>query len=186
MTEEQALRLLRERDPEGLTWFIRRYTPYVSAVVWNIVGRCMTRQDAEELCSDVFLALWQNGDRPRPGKVKSYLGAIARNKAFNRLRSMGLEMGDEDDLLTVPVDGPETTVEARELARLVRAGVDGLGPPDTEIFVRFYYYCQPTADIARAMGLSSATVRQRLKRGRDKLRQYFTNGGMTDEISDVL
>ena len=60
MTEEKALALLKDRNPEGLEWFIRRYTPYVSTVIWNIIGKCMPVQDAEELCSDVFLSLWRN------------------------------------------------------------------------------------------------------------------------------
>ena len=167
MTEEQALMLLRQRNPEGLSWLIGRYTSYVSTVIWNVISRCMTRQDAEELTADVFLALWHNSDRPRPGKVKSYLGVIARNKALNKLRDRGIELAGEDDLLAVAVDGPEGTVEDRELARAVKDAVEALDQPDREIFVRYYYYCQQTTAIAREMDLSPEAVRQRLKRGRD-------------------
>lgn len=185
MTEEQALKLLKQRDPEGLSWLIGRYTPYVSTVIWNVIGRCMTAQDAEELTSDVFLALWHNGDRPRPGKVKSYLGVIARNKALNKLRDRGVELAGEDDLLTFAVDGPEGAVEERELARTVRDAVEALDWPDREIFIRYYYYCQQSATIAREMDLSPEAVRQRLRRGREKLRRYFQEGGILYE-ADVL
>ncbi len=181
MTEQQALERLVQRDPEGLRWFIWRYTPYVSTVIWNVIGRCMTREDAEELCSDVFLALWQNGGRPRPGKVKSYLGVIARNKAVNKLRDRGVELGTEDDLTDLAAEGPEGALERQERTRAVRLAVNSLGYPDSEIFVRFYYYCQQTAAIAREMKLSPDVVRQRLKRGRDKLRLYFQEGGIMDE-----
>ena len=185
MTEEQALKQLKQRNPEGLSWLIGRYTPYVSTVIWNIIGRCMTVQDLEELTSDVFLALWHNGDRPRPGKVKSYLGVIARNKALNKLRDRGVELAGEDDLVGVAVGGPEGTVEAREMARAVQSAVESLDWPDREIFIRYYYYCQPSAVIAGQMELSPEAVRQRLKRGRDKLRRYFQEGGIYNE-ADVL
>jgi RNA polymerase sigma-70 factor (ECF subfamily) len=56
--------------------------------------------------------------------------------------------------------------------------------PDRDIFVRYYYYCQTTADIAREMALSPAVVRQRLHRGRDKLRQTLIEGGIVDELSN--
>lgn len=38
MTEEFALALLRKQRQEGLEYFIETYTPYVSAVVRNILG----------------------------------------------------------------------------------------------------------------------------------------------------
>ena len=186
MTEQQALQRLKERDPEGLEWLIRRYTPYVGTVIWNIIGSAMTAQDAEELTSDVFLALWQNAGKARPGQVKSYLAAIARHKAINKLRERGVEPGSEEDVLALTAEGPEAAVEERELARLVRRGVDSLGVPDREIFLRFYYYCQSTARIGQEMGLAPPAVRKRLERGRDKLKRYFEEGGHSDALSDIV
>ena len=186
MTEEKALALLKNRDPEGLDWFIRRYTPYVSTVIWNIIGRCMTVQDGEELCSDVFLALWHNGDRPRPGKIRSYLGAIARHKALNKLRERGVELGTEEDIIALTAEGPEHIAEKRELARLVKEAVESLDWPDREIFLRFYYYCQTTADIAAEMDLGHAVVRKRLERGREKLKRYLKERGHFDGLSDII
>ena len=186
MTEEKALELLKNRDPEGLDWFIRRYTGYVSTVIWNIIGRYMPVQDAEELCSDVFLALWQKGDRPRPEKIKSYLGSIARHKAINKLRERGVELGSEDDVVAIAAAGPEETVERRELARLVKEAVESLDWPDREIFLRYYYYCQTTADIAGEMDLGHASVRKRLERGREKLKRYLKERGHFDALSDII
>lgn len=42
MTENDALALLRQKDSAGLSWFIHQYTPYVSAIVWNIVHPPLT------------------------------------------------------------------------------------------------------------------------------------------------
>ena len=186
MTEQQALGRLRERDPAGLEWFIRRYTPYVGAVIWNIIGGSMTAQDAEELASDVFLVLWQNGGKARPDKVKSYLGAVARHKALNRLRERGMEPGSEEDVLALTSPGPESALEERELARLVRQAVDSLDMPDREIFLRFYYYCQSTARIGREMRMTPTAVRKRLERGRSKLKRYFAERGYLDALSDIV
>jgi RNA polymerase sigma-70 factor (ECF subfamily) len=46
--------------------------------------------------------------------------------------------------------------------------------PDQEIFLRHYYYCQSVAVIAEKMKMNPSTIKTRLKRGREKLRQYLT------------
>ena len=180
MTEEAALILLKNKEPEGLCYFIDRYTPYVSAVIWNIVQPRLSRLDAEELCSDVFLALWQAAEKPRAGKVKAWLGSTARHKALSRLRRSGFDLTLDEDILSLPGDGPDVHTEQREQQEAVRRAVEDLGPPDRDIFVRYYYYGQKTPQIAREMGLRPDNVRQRLKRGRDRLRRKLMQGGIGD------
>ena len=182
MTEERALLLLRKKRQEGLEYFIETYTPYVSAVVRNVLGSQLPREDGEEVVSDVFLALWRNGDRPEPGKVKGYLGKMARNKAINKLRGHGLEFTVEENILSVPTPGPEETLEKAERSRLLRDAVQSMDWPDREIFVRYYYYGEPAASIARALKMSPAGLRQRLKRGRDRLRETLMKGDVFDGV----
>lgn len=182
MTEEFALTLLRKRRQEGLEYFIDQYTPYVSAVVRNILGTQLPWQDGEEVVSDVFVALWRNADKPEPGKVKGYLGKTARNKAINRLRGHGMELTVEEDILAVPTPGPEETLTQTERARLLCDAVQSMDWPDREIFVRYYYYGEPAVSIAKALKMSPAGLRQRLKRGRDRLRETLMKGDMFDGV----
>lgn len=183
MTEEHALALLRKKDPVGLSWFMDRYTPYVGTVIWNIIGRAMTAQDAEELCSDVFVTLWQKSDMIQPGKVRGYLGSVARHKAYSLLRKWGFDLALEEDIVSIPTDGPEDILEEQEQIRIVREAVNAMTEPDREIFIRYYYYCQTATAIGREMKISPAGVRQRLKRGRDKLRAEFIMGGVLNEAA---
>lgn len=177
LTEKHALTLLRADRPGGLEWFIDRYTPYVSAVVRNILGRAMTEQDIEETVSDTFVTLWRSREKIRPGQAKGYLGAIARSRALNRLRLAGSDLALEEDILSLPEAGPEALAEGRERDEAVRRAVQSLTEPDREIFVRHYYYGQSAADVAALLGMTPEAVRQRLKRGRDRLRTVLTEGG---------
>ena len=181
MTERHALALLREDRPGGLEWFIDRYTAYVSAIAWNILGRVMTAQDVEEVTSDAFVVLWKNREKARPGQIKGYLGQIARTRAINRLRQAEMDLELEEDALVLPGADPETLAEGRERDRIVREAVQAMGEPDREIFVRHYYYCQTAQQIARHVDLTPAAVRQRLKRGRDRLRDTLKEGGESDD-----
>lgn len=178
LTETTALERMRQGDETGLHWFIGRYTRYVTTIVWNIIGHTLTAQDAEEVTADVFMTLWRYCQRPMEGKAKSYLGAIARTRALNRLKKSGLTLSLEYDELELAADGPEGAVIEQEAQVLIRAAVDNLPAPDREIFLRHYYYCEPSVSIAQAMGMTPEAVRQRLKRGRDRLRSILLKGGV--------
>lgn len=182
MTEQRALALVRQRRQEGLSYFIDRYTAYVGAVAWRVLAGRMSRQDAEEVVADVFLVLWEKADALRTANIKGWLGAAARNGALNRLRRQTEAHPVEEDILETPGDGPEALLEHRERRMAVRRAVEAMGPPDREIFVRYYYYCQTAADIAAALGMTPAAVRQRLKRGRERLREELMKGELADDI----
>lgn len=175
MKEELILRKMRRRDPAGLEDLMNRYIPYVSAIVWNILRGCMTKEDAEEVVSDVFLAAWEQAMDIQTGHAKAWLGAVARNKAKNKLRQMGRELPLEEDILELPdACTPVTKAEQAEERRQVRKAVDYLGDPDREIFLRHYYYAQTVSEIGQCMRLNESTVKTKLRRGRMKLKELLT------------
>lgn len=171
MTEGKALRELKKGSEEALCWFIDTYTPYVTAIIYNIIGDRMDLSDIEETASDVFLAFWQNARKVRPLSVRGYLGAIARNLAKNKLRQLRQDLPLEEAILAVDEISPEITVEQKELSRIVRLAVLDMDQPQREIFLRFYYYGQKTDEIAAILQMNPSTVRCKLSRGREDLKK---------------
>ncbi len=167
MEDRQILETLWAQDPEGLTALMNRYGGYVSTIVWRIVSSALTVQDAEELVSDVFLAAWENRNKLREGKIKAWLGMVARNKAKNALRAVRHTLPLEEDVLEAEL---APGLEERERSALVRHAVDALGEPDREIFLRHYFYIEKVSRIAEAMDMSESAVKSRLSRGREKLK----------------
>ena len=175
MREETILRRLRDRDPAGLEALMDRYLPYVSAVVWNILRDSMSPEDGEEVASDVFLAAWDQAAQLKPDHVKSWLGAVARHKAKNRLRQRGRTLPLEEDLLDLPgPDDPAGELERAEERARVRRAVFSLPDPDREIFLRHYYYAQSVKEISAALELNESTVKTKLRRGRCRLKESLT------------
>ena len=175
MIEEQILRKMRRGDPSGLEALMNRYIPYVSAVVWNILQGYMPKENAEEVVSDVFLAAWEQVEDLKSGYLKQWLGAVARNKAKNRLRLMGHELPLEEDVLELPDEfTPVTKAEKAEERRQVRKAVNSLGEPDREIFLRHYFFGQTVAQIGISMHLNESTIKTKLRRGRQKLKEMLT------------
>ena len=185
MEETRALRLLVQRDESALAWLIDRYTPYVAAIVERVLGGRMTRSDVEEVTSDVFFVLWNNAEQVGPGKIKAYLGGVARNKAKGRLRELHAELPLEEDVLTQAGAEPQTDIERSEEADAVRAAVLAMGQLDREIFLRHYFYYQTVAEIAGAMEMNLSTVKTRLRRGRDKLKETLWERGFLNGQEDI-
>lgn len=184
MDEKEYLKRLKQREESALEWFIDRYTAYVSTIVYSIIGSSMSAEDIEEVSSDVFFTLWNNARQIKQGKVKAYLSGIARNKAKEYTRRIRAEVALEDDLLIVSDDNLERRFEQREQARYLKKTVMALPHPDREIFLRYYYYYQPVSEIAQEMDMKVSTVKTKLYRGRNKLKEMIRKGGYLVESED--
>lgn len=184
MTEEQLVKALRRGELSALEALMDRYGPYVSSVAARILrGRA---SDAEELTADVFLAAWDNRDRLRPGKVKGWLGTVARNRAFNLLRADREHLPLEEDVLILDAGGPDRELDKRETARIVNEALSRLDRPQRELFVRHYYYGQTVREAALAMGLNQSTAKTWLRRGREALKIILEQEGYGHEaIRDI-
>lgn len=170
MTEAKALEALQKGSQQALEWMIDTYNPYVSTIVYHIIGQQMTQADVEETVSDVFLALWNNSHKIKPGMTRAYLGSIARNQAKKKLRKQGLTLELEENTLTLEIHSPEHMLEEQELRKQVNLAVLAMGHPDREIFLRHYYYGQTISVICKQMHMTPSAIKSRLARGREKLK----------------
>lgn len=177
MDDQQLLHRLHSSEPGALSAAIETYTAYVSAVISHQLGRKGSREDIEELTANVFVSLWENRNTIRTGKLRGWLGTVARNEARSFLRKKRLLTVSPEDVILISGDVAQKLLEKGEVRQLLRQALDSLGQPDKEVFLRFYYYEQPIPDIAREMGLNREAVKSKLRRGRTKLKDKLTEGG---------
>ena len=177
--EQYLIQQIKTGSQKALETVIDRYGSYVKAISTNIIKPSMTDADVEEVVSDVFLSLWSHPGDPDRGSLKGYLAAITRNKARDRLRRFHIEIPLENDFLEVPVEDSCRQIELAQLKQAVKQMVDRLEEPDRTILLRYYYFYQKTDAIARDMGMNPATVRTKLARSRQKLKEW-----LTQEFSD--
>lgn len=182
MDDGRLLRGLQRRETEALGELVRRYTPYVLTIISNILRPAMTEEDAEEVASDVFLALWENAGSIRSAaSLKGYLSRTARNRAISKLRANRQVLPLEEDILSDTEEEIVESLSQKEQRQAVQKFLMALPRPDREIFLRHYYYCQTVAVIAAEMELNLSTVKAKLVRGRQKLKQFLCKGGFFDE-----
>ncbi len=60
---------------------------------------------------------------------------------------------------------------------MLSRALDSLDRADRELFVRHYYYGQTVARAAEEMGLNLSTAKTRLRRGRERLKEYLQEVG---------
>jgi len=154
---------------------VGRYTPYVSAVILGALSGRACREDVEELCADVFVALWTHAEDLDPAQdLRPWLAAVAKNKATDWLRRCRPSAPiPEDAPDTSP--GPEELIQRREQSVRLWAAVDSLGEPDRTLFLRYYYEGEKLKAAAAELGLSETAAKQKLFRGRKALKAALQN-----------
>ena len=183
MTNEDRLLLMLKRRKRGaLEKTIDLYTPYVSVVVYNTAGAALMKEDIEEIVSDVFIALWKNAETLdfNKGNLRAYLAATARNMAKNRIRTVK-EIEELNENIVSLSDEPAESAEEQEQRELLLSLIKELGEPDSEIFLRYYWYDEKISYISAVTGVKASTVKTKLKRGREKLKKMLCKRRYGDE-----
>ena len=181
MNEAKLTRRLQLGDRLAFNRTMDVYTAYLSTVAWRAMGPKATPEDVEEVVSDAFLALWRNRDNLKPEQgVKSWLAAVTRNAAIDRLRKAAPVPLPLEDVETSGGPNLEEELERRMFADALRQAVENLEPPDDQLILRFYYEGEKIKDIAADLGLSVPTAKTRLHRARQKLKHQLIKGGLAD------
>lgn len=170
MEDTSILALLREHRSEGIEQLIDRYSGLMHYVIGGILQH---PQEAEDCYSEICLNLWEKIDSydPEKASLSTYLTAIARNTALNRLKSIQRRSTHEADEEPVTAATPEDAVVRKEQMERLQAILLRLDSRDRQLFYRKYYYMQPMAQIAAEMGLSLRAAEGRLYRLRKFLQK---------------
>ena len=170
MDERALVKKLNRGSRSALDTAVERFTPYVSAVILRPLAGRACREDVEELCADVFVALWSHAHQLDPEQgLRPWLAAVARNKAADWLRRCR-PADPSPDNAPDPAPGPEELAQRREQSARLWAAVDALEEPDRTLFLRYYYEGDKLKTVAAELGLSQTAAKQRLFRGRKTLK----------------
>lgn len=153
---------------------------YGSLIRYVISGILRDSRDIDECVNDVYLKAADKIESYSEGKASfsSWLTAIARNAAIDRLRASKLDTVPLDDDISFH-STPEDEAIKNERRIALRRAIKSLGDTERRLIYRKYFYLQSTAQIASEMGLTEKGVESRLYRIRKKLQKLL--GGDFDE-----
>lgn len=158
--------------------------------VWQFLHRLGGRECADDLAGEVFLAALASRDRydPTRGTVQSWLYGIAANLArtWHRRRTRGqrairrLTAREHAETGAVGVGALERideTMTVADDARRTLAAMGELSDADREVLVLFVWEELSYKEIGETLGIAVGTVRSRLSRARERLRELAGLGG---------
>lgn len=185
MDDQAIVALYWARDEQAIGETAAKFGAYCRKIADNILN---SAHDAEECENDTWLAAWNSMPDNRPARLAPYLGRITRNLALDRLdgsraqkRGGGQGCASLDELaecLATP-DRVEDAFDAAETGRLISDFLRTLPAQTRTIFLRRYWYCDATADIAARCGVTETKVRVTLHRTRGKLAAYLQEKGVS-------
>jgi RNA polymerase sigma-70 factor (ECF subfamily) len=193
-------------DTAALSVLYDRHAAVVFRAAFRRLG---DRQLAEEVVQDVWLTLWDRGALfdPRQGSLPGWLCTIARNRATDRMRSLGRRPGalplsavfatddDPDRALAAgsllasggPSPDPELVVDELALRDTMTAALAGLSTDERTVLELGYYGELSQAEISGQLGIPLGTVKTRTRRALLRLRGAVAPNGEAlppDEVPD--
>lgn len=190
------------------------YDRHINAVHATALRVSGNETVAAEVVQDTFLGLWNRAERydPTRGSLSTWLQAIARNRAIDRLRATArrgptttfssIEAGALDpdamgDWLTASAElvaagereaTPEAALAASEQRDAIREAFATLRPTDQSVILLAYQSGLSQSEIAAQLNWPLGTVKTRTRRALHELRAHLERSERDDrhrvEIAD--
>ncbi|HUG30164.1 MAG TPA: sigma-70 family RNA polymerase sigma factor [Candidatus Limnocylindria bacterium] len=185
--------------------FVIAYDRHAGFVFGSVVRFLGDRETASEIVQDAFVALWRRARQydSRSGSLLTWLLAIARHRAIDRLRAEGRRPARDAirlDSLTseggsssvsrpdVPPEliadaetDPGTATARRWTQSVVRSGISQLPEHEREVIVLGYALDLSQTQIAERLEWPLGTVKSRTRRALAQLRGSLVGLGEADE-----
>ncbi len=165
---------------------VRRYQRPISAYVYRMVG---DYEAALDLTQEIFIKVYGSLSRYRSEfKFSTWIYKIAHNAAVDHLRrnagrERSLSNGIEGDAYDLPIEGgslsPEQESERKERRLEIESVVRSLPSAYRELIVLRHSQDLTYEEIVDVTGLPLGTVKNRLFRAREMMRQQFVDRGIT-------
>ncbi len=148
------------------------YTRYAQDVFRFAFFLSGNRELAEDIAAETFARALTVGDSIRPGGVKAYLLAIARNLFLDWTRTQGRATSLADEHLDAAdlTPGPEVGTASRLDLDATRAALQHLPERERAALLMSAWDGLSYEQIAAALGCSVAAVKVRIHRARLRLR----------------
>lgn len=182
LNDIEIIELFWKRDESALAETDRKYRGYLMRIATNVLNNA---EDGQETVNDTYLKAWNAIPPHKPSLLSTFLGKITRQLSIDRLRGKTREKrgGSEyqlslDELCDCAGSAaPDKDYEAAELARAISAYLRGISKDKRAVFVWRYYFCEPIKEICARLGESESSIKSKLHRIRQGLKQHLESEG---------
>ena len=194
-TSEEIDLVLRSKtgDVSAFGELVKRYQSLVVGFCYRLLGN---REDAEDVAQETFMRAFSAIGRFQPrAKFSTWLLTIAKNLSLNLLRDERRRGRDvhtatvfEEEMQAVELvpsenPGPDEALRQNERAERVRRAVLELSDVHRSIIVLRDFEGMTYEEIAKVMRCRKGTVKSRLSRARDHLKEVLVASGDSEVLA---
>jgi len=180
MHDGELARRARQGDLDAYETLLRRYQANAQRAAFLILRQ---REEAEDAVQEAFVRAWDRLEQfDTRRSFRPWLLKIVTNEARDRIRSrsrrerLRLRAARDTDFERAGAS-PEAEVVTRERMQAVLDEINLLGEDDQTIMTYRYVLDLPTVEIAELLDMPHGTVRSRISRARERLRQRLAHPG---------
>ncbi len=180
MDDKTIIAYYNARDEKAISHTQAQFGSYLTAIANRILSNI---EDAKECVNDAIFRAWNSIPPACPDNLKIYLARIARNLALDRhdhnhakRRGGNSVLQPLDELSECLPSGdaqPDELAEQSALRDVISQYLATLSDENRRLFLQRYWYCCSISDLAENFNLSESTVKMRLLRMREALREHL-------------
>jgi RNA polymerase sigma factor (sigma-70 family) len=181
--DEEIISRILKGEQSAFSILVEKYQNYVFTLVLRFTEN---REDAEEIAQDVFVKAYRSlADFRGDSKFSTWLFTITRTTCLSFLRKKKLDTQSLDnERIGLQVENRESgfnanLVEQKSRHTMLSRAISMLSVDDAQILNLFYKAEQTLGEIGKIMGLDPNTVKVKLHRARQRLKEkmekYFAH-----------
>ena len=179
MNDQSIIDLYFARDERAILETERAHGGACMSVSMSILNN---RQDAEECVNDTWLKAWNAIPPTVPNSLRAFLCKIVRNLSIDRYREKRTEqptveleaaLSELEDCMPSHAERERAAALSELLDQFLRTESE----MDRKLFLGRYWHGAAVYVLAKGSGLSPNAVTKRLKKTRERLRDYLTERG---------
>lgn len=174
MHDAEVVNAVKNGDRDAYRQLVERYQRMVFGIAWSRLGdHGLSEEAAQEAFVKAFkyLAVLRN-----PDKFAGWLARIARNVSVSMLRKNRRELNSRQcwQMMQTPLEPADASAgEAAPVAETLRQTLAAMPEKQRECLVLFYLEGKNIREAAAALGISEASMKTRLHRARQALRDLL-------------
>ena len=184
----EILSRVLQGDQQAYAEIVKRYQSFVFTIALRYTPN---REDAEEIAQDSFIKAYRSlADFRGDSKFSTWLYTIVTTTSLTFLRKKKIDVQSLDnEKVFEAADNQDSgfranQVEQKSRINMVNKAIGLLSPEDAQVITLFYKGEQSLEEIGQILGLEANTVKVRLHRARqrlkDKMEKHFAA-----EVSDL-
>jgi RNA polymerase sigma factor (sigma-70 family) len=187
--DNEIISSVLQGDQARYAELVKRYQNFVFTIALRYAPQ---REDAEEIAQDVFVKAYRSlADFRGDSKFSTWLYTIVSTTCISFLRKKKLDTRSLDNEQVFEVADNQDSgfranqVEQKSKLQMVNEAIKRLSPDDAKLITLFYKGEQSLEEISRIMGLEVNTVKVKLHRARQRLKDRMEKH-FVQEVRDLM